>query len=81
MIFVSRYPIIRQYASKSDISSTMIRERLKQGKSLRYLLPDECVDFIWTKGFYTDRPAEDDAPSKVYVPEKKRKRQGPVHTD
>lgn len=66
---------------KSDISSTMIRERLKLGKSLRYLLPEDCVDFIWTKGFYSDKPAEDDAPSKVYVPEKKRRRQGPVHTD
>ena len=47
---------------KSDISSSMIRERLKQGKSLRYLLPE-------------------DSPSKVYIPEKKRKKQGPVHTE
>ena len=66
---------------KSDISSTMIRERIQKGQSLRYLLPEECIDFIWTKSFYLDKPEEDDAPSKVYVPEKQRKKKGPVHTD
>ncbi|MBQ4416424.1 MAG: hypothetical protein II868_01915, partial [Butyrivibrio sp.] len=59
---------------KMDVSSTMIRERLKNGQSVRYLLPEDCIEFIRTKSFYTDRPAEEELPSKVYIPEKKRKK-------
>ena len=36
-----------------DISSTDIRERIKQGKSVRYLLPDAVRDYIARKGLYT----------------------------
>ena len=59
---------------KMDVSSTMIRERLKNGQSVRYLLPEECIEFIRTKSFYTDKPVEEDLPSRVYIPEKKRKK-------
>ena len=60
---------------RMDVSSTNIRKRINQGLSVRYLLPDDCIDFIRTHSFYTEKPAEEDIPSKVYVPEKKRRRQ------
>lgn len=60
---------------RMDVSSTLIRSRLKQGLSVRYLLPDECIDFIRTHDFYTDKPDAglNDVPSRVYVPKKERK--------
>ena len=35
-----------------DISSTMIRERLRAGKSVRFLMPDTVIDYIAKKGLY-----------------------------
>ena len=35
-----------------DISSTMVRDRLRAGKSVRYLLPDAVIDYIAKKGLY-----------------------------
>jgi len=35
-----------------DISSTMIRERLKKGLSVRYLMPDHVIDYINRKELY-----------------------------
>ncbi len=35
-----------------DISSTDIRERLRAGKSVRFLLPDAVIDYIARKGLY-----------------------------
>lgn len=35
-----------------SISSTEIRERLKQGKSVRYMVPDKVLTYILEKGFY-----------------------------
>lgn len=35
-----------------DISSTMIRERLAQGKSCRYLLPDQVGRYLEESGLY-----------------------------
>ncbi len=35
-----------------DISSTYIRDRLRAGKSVRYLLPDAVIDYIQKKGLY-----------------------------
>ncbi len=35
-----------------DISSTVIRERLRTGKSVRFLLPDAVIDYIARKGLY-----------------------------
>lgn len=61
---------------RMDISSTNIRARLAKGLSVRYLLPDECIEFIRTHSFYNEKPeTAEDIPSKVYVPEKKRRQQ------
>jgi nicotinate-nucleotide adenylyltransferase len=35
-----------------DISSTLIRERLRAGKSARFLTPDAVIDYIARKGLY-----------------------------
>ncbi|MBN2160863.1 MAG: nicotinate-nucleotide adenylyltransferase [Spirochaetes bacterium] len=35
-----------------DISSTEIRERLRHGRSVRFLLPDQVIDYIRKKGLY-----------------------------
>lgn len=36
-----------------DLSSTFIRKSLKEGKSVRYFLPDSVIDFIEKAGLYT----------------------------
>lgn len=38
--------------NRVDISSTDIRERIKVGRSVRYMLPDECIEYICIKGLY-----------------------------
>lgn len=38
-----------------DISSSMIRECLSGGRSARYLLPDEVLDYIGNHGLYRER--------------------------
>lgn len=38
-----------------DISSTMIRHRLKQGRSIRYLTPPEVVQYIDDKSIYRSK--------------------------
>jgi nicotinate-nucleotide adenylyltransferase len=35
-----------------DISSTLIRKKLAEGKSIRYLTPDRVVSYIRSKGLY-----------------------------
>ncbi len=53
---------------RMDISSTDIRERIKQGKSIRYLVPDACIDHIQIHKLYTNESAEvaqDDADMKM----------------
>lgn len=39
-------------APQVDISATFIREALQEGRSIRYLVPDEVEEFIRRKGFY-----------------------------
>lgn len=35
-----------------EISSTDIRRRISEGKSVRYLVPEVCIEYIKEKGFY-----------------------------
>ena len=35
-----------------EISSTELRERIKDKKSVRYLIPEEVVNYIKESGFY-----------------------------
>ncbi|MCH4191222.1 MAG: nicotinate-nucleotide adenylyltransferase [Butyrivibrio sp.] len=43
---------------RMDISSTMIREKIKTGKSVRYLLPEDCVEYICLKNLYSQQQEE-----------------------
>lgn len=48
---------------RMDISSTIIREKIRNGKSVRYLLPEECAEYICLKNIYSHEwgnPVEDD---------------------
>ena len=38
--------------NRIDISATDIRQRIKIGRSVRYMLPDECIEYICIKGLY-----------------------------
>jgi nicotinate-nucleotide adenylyltransferase len=42
----TNYPIIFVDVPSMEVSSSLIRERLKTGKSVRYLLPKSVIDFI-----------------------------------
>lgn len=48
------YPIIWVDVPQMAISSTLIREKIKNGCSVRYLLPNSVVDYIEEKGLYID---------------------------
>ena len=37
---------------KSNISSTFVREKIKKGKSIRYLVPDEVIEYIEKNNLY-----------------------------
>ncbi|WP_186576472.1 nicotinate-nucleotide adenylyltransferase [Aquibacillus kalidii] len=43
---VSKYPIIEVNIPGVEISSTMIRQRIRQGHSIRYLIPTKVEEFI-----------------------------------
>ncbi|MGK0551369.1 nicotinate-nucleotide adenylyltransferase [Enterococcus faecalis] len=49
---VSPYPIIWVDVPQMDISSTFIRQKIKDGCSTRYLLPDSVSQYIQEKGLY-----------------------------
>ena len=38
-----------------SISSTEIRERIRRGQSVRYLVPDDVLAYIREKGFYREK--------------------------
>ncbi len=38
--------------NRIDISATDIRQRVKTGRSIRYMLPDEVIEFLCIKGLY-----------------------------
>ncbi|MBM7651710.1 nicotinate-nucleotide adenylyltransferase [Neobacillus cucumis] len=46
------YPVLYIDVPSIDVSSSMIRDRVKKGKSVRYLLPDSVIDYIEEKQLY-----------------------------
>lgn len=48
------YPIIWVDTPQMDISSSMIREKIQNNCSVRYLLPDNVINYIYDKGLYAD---------------------------
>ena len=38
--------------NRIDISATEIRQRIRSGRSVRYMLPDEVIEFLCIKGLY-----------------------------
>jgi nicotinate-nucleotide adenylyltransferase len=49
------YPIIYVDVPAMEVSSSIIRERLKTGKTVRYLLPDSVIDYIEENNLYGTR--------------------------
>ncbi|AFA48777.1 nicotinate-nucleotide adenylyltransferase [Acetobacterium woodii] len=53
--------IYKLYATEMDIASSDIRARIKNGYSIRYLLPDSVAAYIHTHGLYlSELPFEDE---------------------
>ena len=48
------YPVIWVDVPEIDISSTKIRQKIQQGCSVRYLVPDKLIDYIHKEGLYQD---------------------------
>ncbi|HEY2420857.1 MAG TPA: nicotinate-nucleotide adenylyltransferase [Neobacillus sp.] len=46
------YPVLYVDVPAFDVSSSMIRDRVKQGKTIRYLLPDSLIHYIEEKHLY-----------------------------
>lgn len=46
------YPVLYVDVPSMEVSSSMIRERLKKGRTVRYLLPDPVISYIEEKGLY-----------------------------
>lgn len=50
----SDYPLIKVDIPEMDISSSMIRQMIAEGRSIRYLVEDSVRDFIREEGLYQD---------------------------
>ncbi len=48
----SSYPILYVDVPEMEISSSLIRQRIKEGKTIRYLVPDTVRNYIEEKGLY-----------------------------
>ena len=48
------YPVIWVDVPEIDISSTKIRQKIQQGCSVRYLVPDKVIDYIQKEGLHQD---------------------------
>ncbi|MFL6562782.1 MAG: nicotinate-nicotinamide nucleotide adenylyltransferase, partial [Bacillus sp. (in: firmicutes)] len=46
------YPVLYVDVPAIDVSSSMIRDRIKNGKTVRYLLPDSVIQYIEEKHLY-----------------------------
>ena len=53
--------------SRVDISSTEIRDRLMSGRSVRYMMPEACVEFIRLKNLYSAIPAASEDEDDVRI--------------
>jgi nicotinate-nucleotide adenylyltransferase len=53
---VPRHPAIRRVVPVPavDVSATLIRERVRQARSIRYLVPDAVRDYIAAHGLYRE---------------------------
>jgi len=45
-----------------DISSTEIRKRVREGRTIKYMLPESVIDFIAEHGLYRSYPPEEPQP-------------------
>ncbi len=54
----SRARIARLDAPRLRLSATEIRERVRRGRSIRYLVPDAVIGYIGDHGLYRDGPGQ-----------------------
>lgn len=49
------YPIIHIDIPEFQVSSSLIRERIQEGKSIRYLLPDSLIEYLKENHLYESK--------------------------
>ena len=48
----TNFPIIHLDVPEFAVSSSLIRERIREGKTIRYLLPDSVIEYLEEKNLY-----------------------------